>query len=63
MKRMDEEGHQVQKGKVMGQFGQDEIGLYKTLPDGRVLRVAKQLFNAKLTLSNSQQDQGWEQGW
>lgn len=47
----------------MGLFERDEIGLYKALPDGRVLRVTEQLFNSKLMLSNSQQDPGWEHGW
>jgi hypothetical protein len=44
-------------------FGQDEIGLYKTLPDGRVLRITKRIFNTLLTLSSSQQDPSWEHGW
>lgn len=44
-------------------FAQDEIGLYKPLPDGRVLRVARQIHNTLLTLSKSQQDFGWEHGW
>lgn len=47
----------------MATFHQDEIGLYKPLADGRVLRVTRQLFNSKITLSRSQEDQGWEHGW
>ena len=44
-------------------FGQDENGLYKMLPDGRVLRVRKQVYNTILTLSRSKGDPGWEHGW
>ena len=44
-------------------FGQDENGIFKPLPDGRVLRVTKRPFNTMLTLSDSQQDQGWRDGW
>jgi hypothetical protein len=44
-------------------FGQDENGLFKMLRGGRVLRVKKQMFNTILTLSDSQQDQGWGHGW
>lgn len=44
-------------------YGQDENGIYKPLPDGRVLRVRAQMYNTLLTLSSSQQDQGWEHGW
>jgi hypothetical protein len=44
-------------------FGQDDNGIYKRLPDGRCLRVRKQMFNTILTLSRSVEDQGWEHGW
>jgi hypothetical protein len=44
-------------------FGYDENGLFKTLSDVRVLRVRNQMFNTILTLSSSQQDQGWLDGW
>lgn len=44
-------------------FGQDANGLYKPLPDGRVLRVNTRMFNTILTLSSSLQDQGWLDGW
>jgi hypothetical protein len=44
-------------------FGQDQNGLYKTLDDGRVLRVTKRLYNSILTLSSSLEDQGWRDGW
>lgn len=47
----------------MSQFGQDENGLFKPLPDGRVLRVKEQLFNTILTLSPSQQSPTWDDGW
>jgi hypothetical protein len=47
----------------MAIFHQDEIGLYKPLPDGRVLRVTRQIYNTKLTLSQSQQSKSWEHGW
>ena len=47
----------------MSAFGQDKIGPYKTLADGRVLRVTRRMFNTLLTVSKSQQDQGWEHGW
>ena len=45
------------------QFGQDENGPYKVLPDGRVLRLHERLFNTLLTVSRSQQDHGWAHGW
>lgn len=44
-------------------FGQDENGIFKPLRDGRVLRVNKRAFNTILTLSTSQRDQGWSDGW
>ncbi|HEY1897035.1 MAG TPA: hypothetical protein VGG62_12210 [Terracidiphilus sp.] len=44
-------------------FGKDDLGLFKLLDDGRVLRVAKRMFNSQLTLSSSQHDQGWSDGW
>ena len=44
-------------------FGYDANGVYKSLPDGRVLRVDERMFNTLLTVSRSQQDQGWEHGW
>jgi hypothetical protein len=44
-------------------FGQDQNGIFKPLPDGRVLRVTKRTFNTILTLSSSQQDDGWKDGW
>lgn len=47
----------------MSDFGQDGNGIYKRLPDGRVLRVNERMFNTILTLSSSQQDPGWLEGW
>lgn len=47
----------------MRTFDQDENGVFKRLPDGRVLRVRRQIDNTILTLSSSQQDQGWSDGW
>jgi hypothetical protein len=44
-------------------FGTDGNGVYKNLPDGRVLRVREQLFNTLLTLSSSQEAQSWDDGW
>ena len=44
-------------------FGYDENGIYKPLADGRVLRVQERMYNTRLTLSRSQQDDGWEHGW
>ena len=44
-------------------FSHDENGTFKPLPDGRVLRVEERMYNSQLTLSRSQQDQGWEHGW
>lgn len=44
-------------------FGQDENGVYKTLADGRVLRVRERMFNTLLTVSASQQAPCWEHGW
>lgn len=44
-------------------FGYDENGVFKRLPDGRVLRVQKRMFNTILTLSDSRLDQGWRDGW
>lgn len=47
----------------MSGFGLDENGVYKPLPDGRVLRVHRRMYNTMLTLSRSVEDQGWEHGW
>jgi hypothetical protein len=47
----------------MSNFGYDENGLFKILPDGRVLRVNERMFNTLLTLSMSRQDRGWRDGW
>jgi hypothetical protein len=47
----------------MATFHQDEIGLYKPLSDGRVLRLTRQIYNTKLTLSQSQESWSWEEGW
>lgn len=44
-------------------FGQDANGVYKTLDDGRVLRVEERMFNALLTLSASVASMTWEDGW
>lgn len=44
-------------------FGHDENGLYKELPDGRVLRIREQIYNTILTLSRSVADQTWDHGW
>lgn len=47
----------------MSNFGQDENGVFKRLPDGRVLRVDRRMYNTILTLSSSQEDPGWSDGW
>jgi hypothetical protein len=47
----------------MANFGYDENGVYKPLPDGRVLRVHERMYNVMLTLSSSQADDGWSHGW
>lgn len=47
----------------MSDFGHDEIGFYKQLEDGRVLRVEKRMFNSLLTLSDSRAALTWEHGW
>jgi hypothetical protein len=44
-------------------IGVDGKGMYKLLPDGRVLRVERQIYNTILTLSESQKADGWEEGW
>jgi hypothetical protein len=44
-------------------FRQDKNGLYKPLSDGQVLRVQTNGFNTLLSLSSSQEDDGWKQGW
>jgi hypothetical protein len=44
-------------------FGEDANGVYKLLPDGRVLRVQRRMCNTILTLSASREDGGWEEGW
>jgi len=44
-------------------FGYDINGIYRKLDDGRVLRVNKRAFNTLLTVSSSQEDQGWRDGW
>jgi hypothetical protein len=44
-------------------FGTDEIGVYRQLRDGRVLRVQQRLHNALLTVSSSHKDLGWRDGW
>ncbi|HEX4545735.1 MAG TPA: hypothetical protein VH110_05205 [Candidatus Acidoferrum sp.] len=44
-------------------FGEDENGAYKLLPDGRVLRAKRQIFNAILTLSKSRAEMTWREGW
>jgi hypothetical protein len=46
-----------------GAFGIDDNGVYKTLPEGGVLRVHERMFNAILTFSISREDYGWEHGW
>ena len=47
----------------MGHFGKDEIGIFRQLDDGRVLRIEERAFNTLLTISSSQEDQGWQDGW
>lgn len=44
-------------------FGYDDNGLFRLLPDGRVLRVHKEIYNYRITLSESREDQGWSHGW
>lgn len=44
-------------------FGYDQNGIYKLLPDGRVLRIQTQLYNTMLTLSDSLQDSTWRDAW
>jgi hypothetical protein len=44
-------------------YRHDENGIYKTLADGRVLRVTPQLYNTIVTVSRSAQEPGWEDGW
>jgi len=46
-----------------GTFGNDGIGGYKLLKDGRVLRIQARLFNTLLTLSRSVDSLTWEHGW
>lgn len=48
---------------MASRFGYDATGLYKRLPDGRVLRVSKRLFNTSITLSASQQEHWWSDQW
>jgi hypothetical protein len=55
-------GEMLQEGPKMT-LGQDANGVYKLLDDGRVLRIRKRLYNTLLSLSSSQQDQGWSEGW
>lgn len=43
--------------------GKDENGTYRVLDDGRALRVEKRMCNSLLTLSSSQRDPGWSDGW
>jgi hypothetical protein len=47
----------------MSDFGTDDNGVYKRLGDGRVLRVQERWYNTILTLSSSQHDPGWSDGW
>jgi hypothetical protein len=47
----------------MGKFGQDGDGVFKLLDDGRVLRVQQRMFNSTMTVSSSQEDQGWLEAW
>ena len=44
-------------------LGQDDNGVFKRLEDGRVLRLDPRLFNTLLTVSRSQEDYGWLEGW
>lgn len=53
----------MEAGMKTSPYGQDVNGVFKRLPDGRVLRVQKRLYNTLLTLSASQQDPGWSDGW
>ena len=50
---------------IMGEhFGSDEIGVYRQLKDGRVLRVAERTFGrALLTISQTKDDGGWYDAW
>jgi hypothetical protein len=49
--------------KLTETFGNDALGAYKLLPDGRVLRVQERMYNSMLTLSSSRTDDGWSHGW
>ena len=50
--------------RKMSDYGYDESGVYRVLPDGRALRVSKQFFNTILTLSQfGVEDYGWSDGW
>ena len=44
-------------------FGQDELGDYKRLEGGRVLRVHRRMFNTLLTVSPSIESPWWSDGW
>jgi len=44
-------------------YGHDENGVFKRLPDGRVLRVDQRMYNTQLTLSSSQGSPVWLEGW
>lgn len=47
----------------MSDYGYDESGVYRVLPDGRALRLDPRMFNTLLTLSRSVESWGWEHGW
>jgi hypothetical protein len=44
-------------------ISQDELGVFKLLQDGQVLRIQERMYNTMLTLSSSREDQSWRDGW
>jgi len=47
----------------MMRYGRDDLGNYRLLDDGRVLRVQQRMYNTLLTLSQSAEALTWEHGW
>jgi hypothetical protein len=47
----------------MKTFGQDAMGTFKRLKNGRVLRIQKRMYNTLLTVSRTQDDFGYMEGW